>query len=401
MNLAVTKTPAELAYGGILLPHARMEDWRWTNLRTLIDKPYPPRLAVDAAPADIELHLKASPFANVARARLVFVNGFFDKRHSSFPASGDVEFTAKADLSLTGDEPVIAMNRRFATGGGHLKIKSGGNVDAPIEFVFISTRGEPRTIATQLLIEIGERASATIVETHLGEGSYLSNTIVEIRLGNAARLDRVKAEIESPDAIHLAHVHLTFGRAATLHDFTLTTGARVNRQNGTYSFAGEGSDAKISGAYLLSGRQHADTRLVVDHCVPRCTSRELFKCVMDENARGVFQGKVIVERGAQKTDGKQSSHALLLSPTAEFDAKPELEIYADDVVCGHGATSGDIDENHLFYLRSRGITEAEAKSMLIAAFVEEAFESIGHDGIRDALSSLAGNWLVTHKSAGP
>jgi Fe-S cluster assembly protein SufD len=149
----------------------------------------------------------------------------------------------------------------------------------------------------------------------------------------------------------------------------------------------------------LAGKQHADTRLVVDHAVPRCTSRELFKCVMDENARGIFQGKVIVRPHAQKTDGKQSSHALLLSETAEFDAKPELEIFADDVVCGHGATSGDLNEDHIFYLRSRGVPEDEAKSLLIAAFVGEAFETIEHDGIREALTAYAATWLTHHRRA--
>jgi Fe-S cluster assembly protein SufD len=392
MNVAVTKTLAELAYGGILLPHARMEDWRWTNLRVLIDRPYPPRLAVEARPEDVARLAKTSPFATIARARLVFVNGQFDEKRSTLPISGDVEFTTAALPELSADDPIIAMNRRFATGWGHLRVRANGNIDAPIEFLFIATDGAPRTIATHIVIEVGNHASATIIETHLGEGSYLANSVSEIRLGDGARLDRVKAEIESPEAIHLAHAHLKLGKGAGLRDFTLTTGARVNRQNGTYAFEGEGGDARISGSYLLSGKQHADTRLFVDHRVPRCTSRELFKC-------GVFQGKVIVERDAQKTDGKQSSHALLLSPNAEFDAKPELEIYADDVICGHGATSGDIDENHLFYLRSRGIPAAEAKSMLIAAFVAEAFESISHDGIRDALSGFAGNWLTTHRSA--
>jgi Fe-S cluster assembly protein SufD len=149
----------------------------------------------------------------------------------------------------------------------------------------------------------------------------------------------------------------------------------------------------VSGAYLLNGRQHADTRLVVDHAVPHGTSRELFKCVMDESARGVFQGKVIVRPGAQKTDGKQSSHALLLSERAEFDAKPELEIYADDVICGHGATSGELDEIQLFYLNSRGIPEVEAKSLLIAAFVGEAFDTVDNEAIRDELTRMTGEWL--------
>lgn len=398
MNVAVNKTPAELAYGGIMLPHARMEDWRWTNLRVLIDRPYPPGIVVAARSPDVVRLLDLSPFARLARARFVFINGYFDDEHSTLPASGDVEFSLRPKSALTSDEPVIAMNRRFTTGGGYLKVNPGGNIDAPIEFVFVSTGGEARTIAKHNVVEIGDGASATIIETHVGEGPYLANTVMEIRLGDGARLDRIKAEIEGAEGIHLSHTHVTLGRAAILRDFTLTTGARVSRQNGTYEFMGEGADAKISGSYLLSGKQHADTRLIVDHCVPNCTSREIFKCVMDQNARGVFQGKVVVERDAQKTDGKQSSHALLLSPTAEFDAKPELEIYADDVVCGHGATSGDIDEDHLFYLRSRGIPEAEAKSILIAAFVEEAFESIGNDGIRDALCQFSRNWLTPHRS---
>ncbi|HKG75543.1 MAG TPA: SufD family Fe-S cluster assembly protein, partial [Aestuariivirgaceae bacterium] len=140
-------------------------------------------------------------------------------------------------------------------------------------------------------------------------------------------------------------------------------------------------------------RQHCDTRLLVRHRVAHCTSREVFKCVLDEEARGIFQGKVVVERGAQKTDGKQSSHALLLSPAAEFDAKPELEIYADDVACGHGATAGDLEEDHLFYLRSRGIPLPEARALLVSAFAAEAFEDIAHDQIRERLSALTDAWL--------
>lgn len=396
MNVAVTRTPAEQAYDGLILPHPRLEDWKWTNLRTLIDRPYPPRVAVKAADRDVARLLKSSPFASLARARLVFVNGHFDEARSSLPASGDVTVDAAMAPPLGLDEPVVAMNTAFATGGVHITLKPGANIDAPIELVFIATRGPERTIATRNSIEIGAGASATIIETHLGEGGYLANSVMQLRLGKGARLDRVKAELEAIDALHLAHTHVAMGTSATLRDFTLTAGARLNRQNGTYEFAGEHSDARVSGAYLLSGRQHADTRLVVDHKVPCCTSRELFKCVMDDRARGIFQGKVVVARDAQKTDGKQSSHALLLSETAEFDTKPELEIYADDVVCGHGATAGDIDHDHLFYLRSRGIPEPEAKSLLIAAFVGEAFETIGHDGLRDALAKFAANWLKAH-----
>lgn len=386
--MVVQKTAAELNYG-LSLPHRKMEDWRWTDLRQLIDKPYPPRQTVVAAPKDVERLLKLSPFAKVAGARMVFVNGYYSAQHSqlkSVPTGSRVKI----------DEPVLTMNAIFNTDGAHLKIS--GTADTPIELIFISTNAEARTVATRNVIEIEKEAAATLIETHLGEGSYLSNSVTEIRVGEGARFDRIKVELEAADAIHLSHVHATLGKNAVFNDFTLTSGAKTNRQNGTVEFKGQGTEAKVSGAFMLGGKQHADTRLLIDHQVPHCTSRELFKCVMDDNARGIFQGKVIVQRDAQKTDGKQSSHALLLSEAAEFDAKPELEIFADDVVCGHGATSGDLNHDHLFYLMSRGVPEAEAKSLLIAAFVGEAFDLIAHEGIKEALVKFSRKWLSQHRS---
>ncbi len=387
--MVVQKTAAELNYG-LSLPHRKMEDWRWTDLRQLVDRPYPPRQTVVAAPEDVERLLKLSPFAKVAGARIVFVNGHYSTEHSQL--KNDIVTSA-----MTLDEPVITMNATFATDGACLKIS--GTTDTPIELLFLATSADARTIATRNVIEIEKGAAATLIETHLGEGSYLSNSVTEIRVGEGARLDRVKVERESADAIHLAHAHTTLGKNSVFNDFTLTSGAKTNRQNGTVEFKGQGTEAKVSGAFMLGGKQHADTRLVIDHQVPHCTSRELFKCVMDDNARGIFQGKVIVQRDAQKTDGKQSSHALLLSETAEFDAKPELEIFADDVVCGHGATSGDLNHDHLFYLMSRGIPPAEAKSLLIAAFVGEAFDLIAHEGIREALVKFSNKWLTQHRRA--
>ena len=390
MSTAIARTAAEEALG-FQLPNRRMEEWRWTDLRQLIDKPYPPRQKVEAKAADVERLLASSLFSGVAATRMVFVNGEYDKALSK-QANFWVESTA--ELS----DPVNLMNVAFATDGARLRIE--GNVDTPVELVFIATDAAPRTVATRNVIEIADDASATIIETHLGEGSYLANSVTEIRIGHNARLDRVKAELESRDAVHLAHCHVIVGRNVTFRDFTLSTGAKLNRQNGTFRFIGEFADAKISGAFLLAGKQHADTALVVDHEVANCASRELFKCVMDDHARGIFQGKVIVRPGAQKTDGKQSSHALLLTETAEFDAKPELEIYADDVACGHGATSGDLNHDHVFYLKSRGIPEAEAKALLIAAFVGEAFDTVHHDGIRAALEDFAARWLTEHRRKG-
>ena len=382
MSTALARTPAEEAFG-LSLPHRRMEDWRWTDLRQLIDRPYPPRQNVVAGKGDVDRLVKSSSFASVAATRHVFVNG---EGQGAAPAS-----------TLAADEPLLQLNQAFATTGAHLSLS--GTVDTPIELVFVATRAEARTIATRNVIEVAAGSSATVIETHIGEGPYLAIAVTEIILGEGARLDRIKVEHEAPEALHLSHTHVTLAKGAILRDFTLTSGARVNRQNGTYVFTGENADARVSGAYMLAGKQHADSRLVVDHQVPHCLSRELFKCVMDDHARGIFQGKVIVRKHAQKTDGKQSSHALLLSETAEFDAKPELEIFADDVVCGHGATSGDLNHDHVFYLRSRGIPEKEAKALLIAAFVGEAFETIEHDGIREALSAFAEAWLIQHKRA--
>ena len=388
MNVIVPKTAAELNYG-LSLPHRKMEDWRWTDLRQLVDKPYPPRQTIVAAPKDVERLLRSSPFSKVTGARIVFVNGHYSVEHSQLK-NDNVTSAVKLD------EPVISMNAAFATDGAHLRIS--GTTDTPIELLFLATNAEARTIATRNVIEIEKGAAATLIETHLGEGSYLSNSVTEIRVGEGARLDRIKVELEATEAIHLSHTHFTLSKNTVLNDFTLTSGAKTNRQNGTVEFKGKGADAKISGAFMLGGKQHADTRLVIDHQVSHCTSRELFKCVMDDHARGIFQGKVIVQRDAQKTDGKQSSHALLLSETAEFDAKPELEIFADDVVCGHGATSGDLNHDHLFYLMSRGIPPAEAKSLLIAAFVGEAFDLISHGGIKEALVKFSNKWLSQHRS---
>jgi Fe-S cluster assembly protein SufD len=393
VNIALTKTPAEEAFG-IALPHRRMEEWRWTDLRRSLVKPYPPHQNVIAANKDVERLIASSPFAKLTNHRIVFVNGSLDQARSNFAG---LTFELGVPSSSAVDDPVIHLNSAIEPSG--LTLRFDAKLDVPVEIIHIATSGTARAMALRNRIEVGEGASATIIETFVGEGDYVLNAVTEIHVGAGARLDRVKVELESHDATHLSYVDCTLAEDAKLNELTLTSGSALNRQNGNYLFAGEHADAHIAGAYLLNGKQHADTRLVMDHKVPHCTSREMFKCVMDENARGIFQGKVIVRKHAQKTDGKQSSHALLLSESAEFDAKPELEIYADDVVCGHGATAGDINHDHLFYLMSRGIPQAEAKSLLIGAFVGEAFDAIVNDAMRDAMVSFAESWLTRRRKS--
>lgn len=381
------------------LPHRRMEDWKWTDLRQLIGKAYPP--AKGGAAGDIDALVAKSPLKDIARGRLTFVNGEYDADRSQLPASGDVEVTALSTASsalsigATAGDPIDGLNRAYVTDGAFIRIKAGGNADAPLELVFINSTATEATFTTRNVIELEEGASATVFETHMGgDDAYVSNSVTEVRLGDGARLDRVKLQMDGAASYHLSNLIADLGTEAKLQDFTLTMGSATTRQQGFITFNGEHTDATVSGAFLLNAKQHNDTRLVVDHTVPNCVSRELFKCVMDDEARGIFQGKVIVRQDAQKTDGKQSSHALLLSPAAEFDAKPELEIYADDVVCGHGATSGELDESLLFYLRARGIPEEKAKSMLISAFVAESFDDVDNEAVRDVLKDLADSWLA-------
>ena len=392
MNIALTKTPAEEAFG-ISLPHRRMEEWRWTDLRARLDRPYPANQNVAADRQDVDRLIASSPFAKINTHRIVFVNGSLDQGRSNFTG---LTFEMGVPTSSAVDDPLIHLNGAIEPAGLTLRFES--NMDVLVEIMHIATKGAARSMALRNCIEVADGASATIIETFLGEGDYVLSSVMEFEIGIGARLDRVKVEHESASATHLSHVVTSLSKDAKLNEFTLTSGGALNRQNGTYTFVGENADAKIAGAYLLNNKQHADTRLVIDHAVPHGTSREIFKCVMDDYARGIFQGKVMVRKHAQKTDGKQSCNALLLSEFAEFDAKPELEIYADDVVCGHGATAGDINLDHLFYLRSRGIPEAEAKSLLIAAFVGEAFDNIVHDGLREAMVDYAANWLQVRKS---
>jgi Fe-S cluster assembly protein SufD len=430
MNVAVQHTPAEAAYmsaGALLppdkvrrdafdrlmamgLPHRRLEDWRWTDLRQRIAGAYPPLFA-RRVPELSRAGLERSPFFAHIRARIVVIDGFYSAKLSSLPATGGIEVHDLTDMeadwlsrasgatTASENDPILAMNTAFLAGGIAVKIAAGANVEAPFEILSIVTSGEPRTLASRILLVVEEGASASVVETHLGSEStsYVNNIVTEVLLAPGARLDRVKLQSDGVQAIHLSNLQARLSKGAILRDCTVTTGAATTRQQGFIAFEGENADAKITGTYLLRGRQHCDTRLIVDHRAPACTSREIFKCVVDEEARGIFQGKVIVERGAQKTDGKQSSHGLLLSPTAEFDAKPELEIYADDVACGHGATAGDLEEDFVFYLRSRGIPLAQARALLVSAFAAEAFEDIPHEPIRETLIELCQSWV--HRGA--
>ncbi|MEM7430088.1 MAG: Fe-S cluster assembly protein SufD [Pseudomonadota bacterium] len=411
--LASKRREGHAAFGELGLPHRRIEAWKFTDLRRLVDGAYPPLTDASLVDVDqVQQLAKQSIFSGIERATAVFVDGRFRRELSKLPEDEALEVFSIADspdsapswisdnlgqIVPQADDAVSALNIAYMIDGAAIRVS--GQANAPLELIFIQTGAEARTITTRNLVILDDNAASEIYESHIAPAGtrYFNNIVTEVKLGDGARLDHVKVQAESAEAIHLSNLHALLGGDAKLNSFTATVGARVSRQQGFIEYAGENTEAQVSGAYLLAGKQHGDTTLVVDHAVPNCTSRELFKIVLDDYARGVFQGKVCVRPHAQKTDGKQMAQALLLAPDAEFDSKPELEIFADDVVCGHGATAGELDEDLLFYLRARGIPKDEAMGLLVAAFVGEAFEEVESEPVREALGEMAASWLTSHK----
>ncbi len=285
------------------------------------------------------------------------------------------------------DDPALALNTALAGDGVVITVSPGVAIERPIHLVFVNSSPTPAAMVTRSLVVVGGGARATIVETHEGRDrlDYQVNTVLQLVVGDEARLDHVKVTREGNAAIHISTLLANIGAHAEFNELGFTTGGAVVRNQQFVLLAGEGTVANLRGLSLLADRQHADTTLAVDHAAPGSQSRELFKAVIDDQARAVFQGKITVRQQAQKTDAKMMTRALLLSDDAEADGKPELEIFADDVQCGHGSTTGTLDDQLKFYLMARGIPQKEAEALLVQAFAAEAVEAIGHEGVRDAL----------------
>jgi len=389
------------------LPHRRIEEWKYTDLRALMRDAKPLAGVPDAA-AKARARNAAAALASIEARRIVFVDGAFVPGLSDLAgleagltisslgqtlAAGDAQVLAHIGRVVPTDDVAVALNTAFMGDGAVIRVAAGIALARPIHLVFVNAGPEPAAVFARSLVVIEQGARAMLVESHEGAGEYQVNSALELKVGDGAHVDHIKITAEGAGALHVASLMAHIGAHARFNEFLFTTGASVARNQLFLRFAGEEAIAHICGAKLLRGRQHADTTLVADHAVAGCTSREVFKSVLDGEARGVFQGKIIVRPHAQKTDAKMATHALLLSETAEADNKPELEIFADDVQCGHGATSGDLDEDLLFYLKARGIPAKEAEALLIQAFVGEAVEGIEHAGLRDALMDQVAAWL--------
>lgn len=411
--VAELRAKAIETYGRLGLPHRRIEAWKYTDLRAWLDEVNPLLKADGVAVGDAELaRALGSEIAALPAYRLVVVEG--DLRADLSDIAGlkakGVEVlslghalekppswlkSALAQVTPRDDDAVLALNTALMTGGAALRIGADVTLDKPIHLIQLDGTGEPASIVTRNVVVAEPGSAATLLESFgsLGLRGLQRNVVTELKVGNKAALKHFKLQRDGGDALHLSTWLVELGADCRYDAFQFSTGAALARNQVYARFAGEGSAADMSGAFLLRGAQHCDTTLLVEHRVPRCTSRELFKGVLDGDARGVFQGKIVVSPGAQKTDGKQMSGALLLSESAEFDSKPELEIFADDVICGHGSTSGQIDRDLLFYLEARGIPEDEARALLIQAFVGDALERIEDEALRDALARASAEWL--------
>jgi Fe-S cluster assembly protein SufD len=293
------------------------------------------------------------------------------------------------------DDVALALNTAFMGDGVVIRVAPGVSLARPIGLEFFNSGTRPASVFTRSLALIGNGARAMLLESHEGAigAEDQVNTALELKVGDDAHVDHVKLTTAGAGALHVSTLMAAIGAHARFNAFLFTTGAAVVRNQLFIRFEGEGTVAGIRGASLLRGREHADTTLVADHIGRACTSREIFKSVLDGESRSVFQGRITVAPKAQKTDAKMAAHALLLSEDAEADSKPELEIYADDVQCGHGATTGALDDDLLFYLKARGIPAKEAEALLIQAFIGEAVEGIEHAGLRDALMDQVAAWL--------
>jgi len=389
------------------LPHRRIEAWKYTDLRAKLKKLAPQADAPgEAALAQARAGLEALG-GEGAPIDLVIVDGHFIAALSSpieqtgirLLTLGDVlrddHNQARDDLLHSAvDDPMVALNAAMAGDGVIICVPEGFALARPIRLVHVSTQAQTSIFARSFL-RLAKGASAKIIETTIaGEaGAYQGFDTLVTWLGEDARLDHLRIVREADDATRISSGLVTLGAGANFHLFNLTHAGATARYQGFVRFSGEGARADIHGAALLAGRQHADTSLFLDHDAPDCYAREHYHAVLEDEARSVFQGKIVVRAEAQKTDAKMMARALLLSDAAEADHKPELEIYADDVQCGHGATTGALDESLLFYLRARGLAQREAQAMLIRAFVGEAIEKIGDEMLRDIAFAAADHWL--------
>jgi Fe-S cluster assembly protein SufD len=391
------------------VPTQRLEDWKYTRLRPLDDtrfraaRPQDGALEIDAVPS-------VFPDDGPAPHRFVFVDGQMRAdltRAAGLPAG----VVAGALADVLRDDPdavrphldaaapagaaLADLNMALMDSGFVLIVPDGVAVERPIEIVYIGgTVDDPVAYFPRNLIVLGRGADATVIKHHVGRGgAYFANAVTDVAVGPNARLRHVKVQADSRDATHTARTVVRVDRDGTYDGFSMAMGGRLSRNEIHVALEGENAECRLNGVTMMRGSEHCDVTTRIDHTAPHTRCSEMFRTVLDDAARGVFQGKIVVHKDAQQIEGHQLCNTLLLSDGAEMDAKPELEIYADDVKCSHGATTGQLDEDALFYLRSRGVPEALARNLLIQSFLGAVLENVADEGLRHALMHHVVHWL--------
>jgi Fe-S cluster assembly protein SufD len=405
MRRAAMARFAELGF-----PTTRLEEWKYTNVAPIARTPFrlAPRLSQERAAEA----LAATTIADLTCTQLVFVNGHYVPELSSrrplpqgvqvsslTAALGEAPHQVEPHLARYADyedHAFVALNTAFMQDGVFLFIPPGRVVPEPIHLVFIALpQGGATVTYPRNLIVLGDGAQAAIVESYIGQGPepYWTNSVTEIALGQHAVVDHCKLEWESLGAYHIATLQVHQGRSSNFTSHSMALGGALVRNDLNVVLAGEGSECTLNGLFMGAGQQHLDNHTRIDHAQPHCASRELYKGILDGKARGVFNGKIVVHKDAQKTDAMQTNKNLLLSADASVDTKPQLEIFNNDVKCYHGSTIGRLEDTAIFYLRSRGLDLEAARGLLTYAFASEIIGRLKHEPIRTMLDCFVLTWL--------
>ncbi|OFW20520.1 MAG: Fe-S cluster assembly protein SufD [Acidobacteria bacterium RIFCSPLOWO2_12_FULL_66_21] len=387
-------------FGALGFPTVRDEDWRFTNISPIVAGEFRPAGPAPAAAGD----LASIPHAGVGH-RIVLVNGRFApelSRLGSLPrgvrvASLASAVTEQADvvqryfgqLADFGSRSFAALNSALASDGAFVHIADGLILEEALQIIFVAApSGDARPMTSaRVLVVAGERVQARIVETYAGPAdmAYFTNAVTEIFAGENAVVDHYKVQQEGARGFHVASMHVHAARAASFTSHSFSLGARIARNDAIVLLDGEGAECTLNGLYLADGERLVDNHTMIDHARPHCPSHEIYKGILGGSARAVFNGKIVVRPDAQKTDAKQTNRALLLSDNASINTKPQLEIFADDVKCTHGAAIGQLDDDAIFYLRSRGLPYFEARDMLIRAFAGDILDRVKIPELRAGL----------------
>ena len=391
-------------------PSSRQENWKYTDVRPIAKKAF--SHANDHAITINTDEINKGRFPGLDCIELVFINGVFSKEHSaieSLPTGLVVENMADAlardndllsgHLTQYADDkvsPFTALNTAFLQNGTFIHVLKSANIEKPINILYL-TKDTGKSLAThpRNLIVMDENAEATMIETYIGldEANYFTNSVTEVALSTNARLKHYKIQQESLNAYHVGNLNVMQDKDSLLESHSISLGGALVRNDIHSQLAAEGAEIIMNGLYMTNNKQHVDNHTRVDHLKPHTHSTENYRGVLNGKSRAVFNGKVVVHPQAQKIEAHQNNANLLLSDDAEIDTKPELEIYADDVECAHGNTSGALDPNQLFYMRQRGIPEAEARALLTQAFIAEALEEAS-ESVQDALLDAAQSFLT-------